>query len=394
MLRVDLLQARPGMKLALPVQNPKAVDRVLLKTGYELTAAAIDRVGDLGVRTIWVAYPSLSCVEEYVSRDAIRVQEGITQQIANIFNETQHQAAARLDYELYSNSVKAMIDHVATNPKTAVFIGELAASANDQMRHASTVTYLSVLLGMKLESYLVRERKHVAPQKAKDITNLGVGAMLHDLGMTQLDEGVLKRYRETGNEADPAYREHPALGFRAVRGQIDPSAATVVLHHHQRFDGKGFAGKDFPVQSGHSIHVFARIASVADQFDRLRHPVNLPEQPTVAVLNAMLSEALAGRFDPLVLRTLIEVVPPYAPGTQVRLSDGRLAACIDHNIQSPCRPVVQVIPELDNVLNADEADEGPRIDLSEQPAALQVVECDGKPVSEFNFSAEAVKRAA
>lgn len=389
------MQAKPGMKLALPVNNPKVLTRTLLKAGYELTEDAINRVDEMGVRTMWVAYPSLAAVEKYLSMDALKVQQDVVTKIADTFDETQGKSSAKLDYEVYSTSVQSMVDHVATNPKTAVFIGEISDSADDMMRHASTVTYLSVLMGLKLEAYMVRQRKHVNPARAKEITNLGVGAMLHDFGMTLLPEEVRERFYLENDESDPEYREHPSLGFRAVRGQIDPSAATVVLHHHQRYDGSGFAGEDFPVQSGDSIHIYARIAAVADQFDRMRKPMNLPEQPTVAVLNAMLSPSMRKRFDPEVLKALVEVVPPYAPGSQLRLSDGRAAVCVDHNTAEPCRPVVQTIAELDQMsAEAAENAEGETIDLAEAPLSLFVAECDGQPVTEFNFTLSALQNAA
>ncbi|MEL7088437.1 MAG: hypothetical protein AAGL98_08375, partial [Planctomycetota bacterium] len=143
------------------------------------------------------------------------------------------------------------------------------------------------------------------------------------------------------------------------------------------------------------IHIYARIVAVADQFDRLRRPMNLPEQPTVAVLSAMLSSLMRKRFDPVVLAALVEVVPPYAPGSQLKLSDGRLAVCVDHNVSDPCRPVVQTIPDLSTLGQAgDEVADGETIDLSHEPPALFVAECDGQPVTEFNFTAELCKQAA
>ncbi len=386
------MQAKPGMKLALPVHNPKALTRVLLKTGFELTEAAIARAHEMGVRTLWVAYPSLASLARFINPEAMQVQQNVVTQITDVFERTQGQSVAKLDYEHYRTSVGAMIDHVATNPRTAVFIGELADAADDLMRHASTVTYLSVLMGLKLEGFLVRERKHVNPIKAKEIFNLGIGAMLHDFGLTLLDPAVLERFKLEGDETDPAYREHCALGYRAVRGQIDPSAATVVLHHHQRFDGSGFAGADFPAQCGRAIHAYARIVAVADQFDRLRRPMSLPEQPTVAVLSAMLGESMRKRFDPEVLRALIEVVPPYAPGMQLRLSDGRMAVCVDHHAHDPCRPMVQIMPPLETMGFEDV--EGETINLADHPATLFVAECEGKPVSDFNFSATRASLAA
>jgi HD-GYP domain-containing protein (c-di-GMP phosphodiesterase class II) len=246
------------------------------------------------------------------------------------------------------------------------------------------VTYLSLLMGLKLEGYLVRERRHVNPARAKEVTNLGLGAMLHDIGVTALEPEVRQSYEQTGDETDPAWREHTAIGYRMVRGRMDPSAATVVLNHHQRYDGSGYTGADFPVLAEHSIHVFARIVAVADQFDRFRNPVGLPDQPTVWVLGAMTSEPLREQFDPQVLQALLTVVPPYPPGSIVRLSDGRHAVCIDHNPTEPCRPVVQIIPDPKD-LDVDDLPVGPIINLSEQPKRLCVVEHEGYDVREMNF---------
>jgi HD-GYP domain-containing protein (c-di-GMP phosphodiesterase class II) len=395
LLRVDIRKAKEGMTLALPVPNPNAPSRVLLKSGFALTDAAIQRVGDMGVRSLWVSYPGLSCIEQYLDAKSFAIQQETVTQIAKVFEDEQNNATARHDYDAYTTSIQGMIDQIASNPKSAVFIGDLAEGSADLIRHASAVTYLSVLLGLKLEAYMIKQRKHVAPGKAKEVQNLGLGAMLHDIGMTLLDEEALERFELDADESDRDYREHPALGFRQLRGQVDPSAAAVVLHHHQRYDGSGFAGDDFPIQQGPSIHVYTRIASVADQFDRLRHPFKLPPNPTVFVLNALLRPELAKRFDPVVLKTLYEVVPPYAPGVELRLSDGRLAVAVDHNLDNPCRPVVQILNEAQDESATDaDAEANPIIDLAQQPPSLFVAECEGQTVADYNFSPEALKRAA
>ncbi|MFW6336580.1 MAG: HD-GYP domain-containing protein, partial [Phycisphaeraceae bacterium] len=277
-----------------------------------------------------------------------------------------------------------------THPSAAVFLGDIADAEDDLMRHCSSVTYLALLLGMKLEGYIVRERKHIDPARAKDLANLGVGAMLHDIGVLLLPPAVRERHRESGDDHDPQWREHPTLGFQHVRGRIEPSAATVVLNHHQRADGSGYAGKTMPVLADKAMHVYARIAAVADHFDALRRPVGVPPQPTVWALSAMLSDTERDKFDPAVLRALIESVPAYPPGTIVRLSDGQHAVAIDHNPIHPCRPTVQIIPDP-NELDPNDLPFGDRIDLSELNAGLYVAEAEGHDVSELNFGAEVVR---
>ncbi|MEX1017908.1 MAG: HD domain-containing phosphohydrolase [Phycisphaeraceae bacterium] len=385
MLRIDVVKAKPGMKLALPVQNPQVPSRVLLKVGYELTDNVIKRLLDQGIRSLWVRYPSLDFLEQFIDAEAVKNQGAVVAQVAATFETLQKQATAKLPYDTYTHSLQQLVDHLASHPNSVVFLGDISDAADDLMRHSASVTYLTLLMGLKLESYLVKERKHVAPNRAKDVANLGLGAMLHDVGITQLPAEARERYEREADETDLAWQEHTAIGFRMVRSDVDPSAATVVLNHHQRYDGTGFAGADFPVLAERNIHVFARITAAANQFDRLRNPLNLPAQPTVWVLNAMVSEPLRARYDPQVLRAMLMVVPPYPPGSVVKLSDGQFAVCIDHNPHDPCRPKVQAIPDP-TTLDGDDLPLGPSIDLSEQPETLFVAEHDGHDVSEFNFA--------
>lgn len=388
MLRVDLRTARPGMSLALPVMNPKLPGHELLRVGYVLTPSVIEKLDDMNVRSAWVEYPALSFLDKFIDRDTVEKQSHVVTQIQSTFELLQHESAAKLPFDTYTDAIGGLVDQLISKPGAALFLGDLVEFDDDStmMRSGSSVTYLSLLMGLKLEGYLVKQRPHCEPNRARDVMNLGVGAMLHDIGVTMLPPEVLKRYRETGDDRDPAWREHPALGFRAVRGRIEPTAANVVLHHHQRFDGKGYAGKDFPAQSGTSIHIFARIAAVADMFDRLRNPRNLIQPPTVQVLAAMLSEQLAPRFDPNVLRALVEVVPPYPPGSMVTLTSGRRAVVINPNVKNPCRPTVQLLPS--DELPPPDGNLGPTIDLAEQLSDLAIIACNDQPTAAFNFSAE------
>lgn len=384
MLRIETRNAKPGMKLALPVQLPQSPSRLLLRVGYKLTAQTLHKLAELRIRTLWVGYPSLSFMGKVVNQDTVRSQSVVAGQITKTFEDVQQQSSAKLPYHLYTRAIAKLVDQLIGHPQSAVFLGDLVEAGDDLMRHSSSVTFLSLLMGLKLEGYLVRERRHVDPARAAEVVNLGLGAMLHDVGVTLLPEAVRERYEASGDESDPAWREHTALGYRLVRGKISATAASTVLHHHQHYNGSGFAGADFPVTRHKQIHIFARIVTVADQFDRLRYPPDRPGQPTVWALRCMLEAPLFHRYDPQVLDAFLSVVPPYAPGSVVTLSDGRYAVVIDHHSQRPCRPIIQLIPNLLD-LDKDDLPLGPMIDLAEQSPRVFVVQCDGFDVGDLNF---------
>ncbi|MCC7146947.1 MAG: hypothetical protein IT443_10930 [Phycisphaeraceae bacterium] len=387
MLRVALTQARPGMVLALPIYHPQARQLNLLKVGYALEAINIRRLESLGLTSVWVRYPQLDFLSRYVSPQVAKSQAKLIDQISSGLQSAQPDAIAKLPYDRYCKVIGELVSDLMNNPAAAIFLEDLIGSGDALTRHSPNVAYLSILMGLKLETYLIRQRPHIDPVRATAISNLGVGAMLLDIGVTQLDPAVRQRYLETGDESDPSWQDHPRLGYELVHGQIEPSAAAVVLHHHQRTDGSGYAGRDVPILNGGRIHVFARIAGVAEQFTRFRNPPNLPPQPTVWALQTFLHDPLIRKFDLHVLQALIRVVPPYPPGTILRLNDGRWAVAVDHHPAYPCRPTVQIIEDprrfsADCVL----PDQAPMINLSEHGPSLYVAECDGRDVGDFNFT--------
>lgn len=384
MLRIETRNAQPGMTLALPVQLPSAPSRLLLRVGYTLTPETINKLAALRVRTLWVGYPSLSFLDAIVNQETVRSQAAVAGQITKTFESVQEQSSAKLPYHLYTRSIGKLVHQLISHPQSAVFLGDLSDAGDDLMRHSSSVTFLSLLMGLKLEGYLVKERRHADPARAAEVANLGLGAMMHDIGTTLLPEAVRRRHETTGDESDPAWREHPALGYRLVHGKVSATAASTVLHHHQHYDGSGFAGAGFPVMRHKRIHVFARIVTVADQFDRLRFPPDRPGQPTVWALRCMLEAPLIYRYDPRVLDALLAVVPPYAPGSLVTLNDGRHAVVIDHHPLRPCRPIVQLIPDPASLGNEDVA-LGPMLNLAEQSPRTFITQCDGFNVGDLNF---------
>jgi HD-GYP domain-containing protein (c-di-GMP phosphodiesterase class II) len=93
-----------------------------------------------------------------------------------------------------------------------------------------------------------------------------LAGLLHDIGKIGVPESVLtKKGRLTEDEFDMIKR-HPRIGYDILRGI--PSLEDVlpgVLHHHERWDGKGYPTG----AAGEEISLFGRILAVADVFDAL-----------------------------------------------------------------------------------------------------------------------------
>jgi HD-GYP domain-containing protein (c-di-GMP phosphodiesterase class II) len=394
MLRVPIVQAEQGMRLALPILHPER-GNLLLNEGFVLDALIIRRLAELEVPEVWIEYPGTEQIKQYVSPAMLVQQSQLVSMVAEMIERAQRDARADIEFERYRKTIQEMIETLVGEPLAAAYITELGGPASSELRHASEVCMLSVLLGLKLQGYLIEQRRRLQPKDARDVVSLGLGAMLHDIGKMFIDPDVRDRYERDRRQDDPHYREHVTLGHKMLSGSIAPSAVGVVLHHHQHFDGSGFptsVGLDGKPRglAGDDIHVFARIACVANHFDRLRRPHRGALQPRVRVLRMMLGTSLASRFDPVILATLPSVVPAYPPGSIVKLSIGVRAVVVQWHTEAPCQPTVQVLdePVADASGTSPSLSQtqptGRRIDLREEPT-IRVVEHDGVDVSGENF---------
>ena len=393
MLRVPIGYAQAGMVLAMPIYHPRRQDTMLLKAGMELDGRTIARLQELKIREFWIRYPGFEFVSEFVCPEVQESHALVTQRIGQAFDAISSGTHARLDYAEYKSAIAGLLSRLIANPKAALFVQEMSDRAEPALRHSSSTCLMSVLMGLKLEGYLIEQRTRMHVQGARDVAGLGLGAMLHDVGMLRIAPEAVERWNRTQDESDAQFQQHVVIGFKLVREAVGPAAAAVVLHHHQKFDGSGFPcrrlldGSMVPV-SGRDIHVFARIVAAADLFDRLRYPPGLaedqPAAPVVRVLKQMQARPYAAWVDPVVFRSMLAVVPAYAPGSIVGLSTGERAVIVQCRSDDPCRPAVQVIGDPRKGFDGPAADM-PHYDLRDHPE-IAVVEAEGQDVSRDNFT--------
>jgi HD-GYP domain-containing protein (c-di-GMP phosphodiesterase class II) len=181
-----------------------------------------------------------------------------------------------------------------------------------------------------------------------DLTELGLGCLLHDVGKMRIPLEILNKPGRLTFDEMETMKQHPALGFEMVRGHVPPAAASVVLNHHQRYAGGGYPGRTefgtgvtLPPLAGKQIPVFSRIATLCDVYDAATtHRVYAPAKPPVQALHEMRTMC-RGMFDPVIEAAFFEIIPPFPIGQAVTLSDGTQAAVVDFNPRSPVRPKVQ-----------------------------------------------------
>jgi HD-GYP domain-containing protein (c-di-GMP phosphodiesterase class II) len=392
MLRVPIAYAKPGMVLAMPIYHPRRQDTVLLSEGMSLDNWSIARLQEIQLRDLWIRYPGVEVVGNYICPAVFEAHAVLTRRVAEAFETVAQGTPAKLEYTAYRAAISSLMDRLIANPKAAVFAQELFERGNPFQAHATTAAFLCVLMGIKLDDYLIAERSRLTSHVARDVSSLGVAAMLHDVGMLRLLPEVLEHWNRTQDESFEPWRAHVHIGYELVKEAIGPAAAAGVLHHHQRYDGSGFpvrrrADGTEEKLAGSEIHVFARIIAVADLFDRLRHPpgttLDAAPTPVVRVLRRLQEPPFAQQIDPMVFKALLAVVPAYLPGTLVTLSNGMNGVVTEWFPDDPCRPTVQAIG--DPTVDFDKEARAPERFILRQSPGLAIVRAEGQDVSGDNF---------
>ncbi len=139
----------------------------------------------------------------------------------------------------------------------------------------------------------------------EDIENMRVAALLHDIGKIGIREEVLNK---TGKLTDEEYvhiKEHPEIA-RDILGSV-PSLqglANVAVHHHERYDGKGYPDG----LEADDIPFGARILAVADAFDAMTSARTYKPAMPVDMALTQIEGNSGTQFDPMLAMVFVELV--------------------------------------------------------------------------------------
>jgi putative two-component system response regulator len=139
---------------------------------------------------------------------------------------------------------------------------------------------------------------------AKEVENIGLAALLHDIGKVGTKESILNKPGKLTDEEGDHIRSHPLVAA-SILEPITPLGDIIayIKHVHEAYDGSGYPEG----LAGERIPLGARIITVADVFDAMTSP--RPYRPAMeasVVLDHLRREA-GRQFDPKVVDAFLRV---------------------------------------------------------------------------------------
>ncbi|MEW6192632.1 MAG: HD-GYP domain-containing protein [Bacillota bacterium] len=135
-----------------------------------------------------------------------------------------------------------------------------------------------------------------------------VAAHLHDIGKIGIPDRILRKPDRLSFEEWVQIQQHPEIGYRILsRSHLLREVARIVLHHHERWDGKGYpAGL-----KGEAIPLGARLIAVCDTIDAI---TSLRPHRPPRTWEECRQELLAVRglqLDPVLVDFAVELLPRW-----------------------------------------------------------------------------------
>jgi len=131
------------------------------------------------------------------------------------------------------------------------------------------------------------------------------GALLHDVGKIGIPDSVLYKPGPLTTEEWALIRKHPQIGYDLLKGIgfLSEAVSTIVLRHHERYDGTGYPDG----LRGNDIPWGARIFAVSDTLDAITADRVYRKGRSLAVARAEISRLSGKQFDPKVVEAFMSI---------------------------------------------------------------------------------------
>ena len=274
MLRVPVHKIQPGMILARPIHVPNDPRRFLLQRDREVPVDMIPRLQKLGICDVWIRHRDLEFLENIIDEGLGDRQREVYQHVRQNFESIMGDAAVELDMSHFQSSISDLFDFLKQSSCGNMLLQKLDTFDNYLMSHSTNVCYLALLLGMKLERYLIEERCFKNAREAKDLQLLGLGCLLHDVGKMRIPPELLNSpARLTAEQIQimrlaSGVRARDGQGTRSTgRGSSGAESSSAVCRRRLSGPHRQPHRRTAAAAGRQAIPVFSRIATVVDVYD-------------------------------------------------------------------------------------------------------------------------------
>lgn len=255
--------------------------------------------------------PYIKSFEEEFPR-AKQIYERVQSQIKNVFRDI------RIGRAIRTSEIRVHVEQIANsivrNPDAMMLMTNMKAVDDYMIVHAMNVCILTLIFARFIG--IEQER----------MEDLGIGALLHDVGEIRLPQELLSKPSDLTPEEHATVQKHTAYGVAILKQSygMPDSILDIVLHHHERVDRSGYPDR----LSGQEMSLFSKIVSIVDVYDSLTSTT--PYRTYMSSTDALKSmyNWRGTLFDGTLVEKFIKCLGVYPVGSTLELNNGEIGIVI------------------------------------------------------------------
>jgi len=303
---VDLEKFRPDSLVNFNLYM-KVKDNLVLYRNQNIiiTADDIETLKANGVKVLYIKKEDRKKYREYMEKNlegilknpevdlktkATYLYESAVNVVEDIFKHPKRGEIVKRSKRVVNHTV----DFILIGPDAFVNLLQIRAHDYYTFTHSVNVCTFAVALGNKIKAF-----------DEKTLRELGVGALLHDLGKSMVDSKIINKPGKLTPAEWAEMKKHPEYGVMLAKesGLVSEQSMLIIGQHHEKYDGAGYPQG----LKGHQISLFGRIGTIVDVFDAITTTRSYsPAKEPIEAAKFMLQHKEG--FDEKLLLSFIELI--------------------------------------------------------------------------------------
>lgn len=327
LIKIGVNELKEGMILGENLYD--SLGNILLGDGIALRETYIVKIKTLDISKVWI-------------KDKLPIKE-IKKEKPNdpYLLETRSEAKrfmAEAMQEFYLNGaivekvlaiVNKLIEELLENDEIVISLGKLRTIDDYTLEHSVNVCIISLVIGL---SYGF---------KYDELVDLGVGAILHDIGKMLIPQKILNKPGALTIDEYEIVKNHTIYGYDILKksDSVSDIAAEIALCHHERPDGKGY-----PLgRKAKQVRIYSKIVAICDVYDALTSDRVYKKGIVPHKALEYICRMVDTQFDNELVKKLLNCVKIYPVGSLVRLNTNELGLVVDISKINPSKPIVRIL---------------------------------------------------
>lgn len=225
--------------------------------------------------------------------------------------------------------VAELANNIIENADASMWLSNLKNRDEYTAIHSVNVCVLSLTFGRALGL------------DKNQLNDLGLGALLHDMGKMRVPLEILNKPGKLTNEEFEIMKSHPVEGYKLLENSQDLSAEVldIVKSHHERLNGSGYPSG----LKENDINYFTKIVSITDVYDAITSDRVYHDGMTPHEALKKMYEWAPGNFDDQLMQSFIRTIGIYPVGSLVELTSGHIGLVVKLNEEKRLKPIIIMI---------------------------------------------------